>query len=76
MGARPSQGNIYRKCSSSRNIRFLCRNTKMGIFFTTLDQGLQLWDLLFNVGEQYQLIAAGDRALEKSSDRIPFIQKR
>ncbi|WP_342048226.1 GcvT family protein [Bacillus sp. OTU530] len=33
-------------------------------FFTTLDQGLQLWDLLFNIGEQYQLIAAGDRALE------------
>jgi glycine cleavage system aminomethyltransferase T/glycine/D-amino acid oxidase-like deaminating enzyme len=33
-------------------------------FFTTLDQGLQLWDVLFDAGREYQLIAAGDRALE------------
>jgi glycine cleavage system aminomethyltransferase T len=33
-------------------------------FFTTSDQGLQLWDVLFEAGLQYQLIAIGDRALE------------
>jgi glycine/D-amino acid oxidase-like deaminating enzyme/glycine cleavage system aminomethyltransferase T len=32
--------------------------------FTTFDQGLQLWDLLFEAGRHYQLIAIGDRALE------------
>ncbi|WP_078412289.1 GcvT family protein [Priestia abyssalis] len=32
--------------------------------FTTFDQGLQLWDVLFEAGRPYQLIAAGDRALE------------
>ncbi|KAB2489484.1 GcvT family protein [Priestia endophytica] len=31
---------------------------------TTNDQGLQLWDLLFETGRPYKLIAAGDRALE------------
>ena len=33
-------------------------------FFTTFDQGLQLWDALFEAGRQYQLIPVGDRALE------------
>ncbi|QHZ46008.1 GcvT family protein [Bacillus sp. NSP9.1] len=32
--------------------------------FTAFDQGLQLWDLLFDAGRPHQLIAAGDRALE------------
>lgn len=32
--------------------------------FTTFDQGLKLWDVLFDTGRHYQLIAAGDRALE------------
>ncbi|MBY0095098.1 FAD-dependent oxidoreductase [Priestia aryabhattai] len=31
---------------------------------TNNGQGLQLWDLLFEVGRPYKLIAAGDRALE------------
>jgi glycine cleavage system aminomethyltransferase T len=31
---------------------------------TTSDQGLNLWDLLIEQGQPYQLIAAGDRALE------------
>ncbi|MGE8081141.1 GcvT family protein [Peribacillus loiseleuriae] len=33
-------------------------------FFTTFDQGLQLWDALFEAGHPYQLIPVGDRALE------------
>ncbi|PLR81172.1 FAD-dependent oxidoreductase [Bacillus canaveralius] len=33
-------------------------------FFTTCDQGLQLWDMLLEAGRQHQLIALGDRALE------------
>lgn len=33
-------------------------------FFTTSDQGLPLWDLLFAAGGSNQLIAIGDRALE------------
>ena len=33
-------------------------------FFTTFDQGLQLWDALFEAGRTYQLIPVGDRALE------------
>lgn len=32
--------------------------------FTTSDQGLKLWDVLFEAGRHYQIIAAGDRALE------------
>ncbi|SMQ87066.1 dimethylglycine oxidase [Bacillus sp. OV166] len=32
--------------------------------FTTFDQGLQLWDVLIESGRPYQVIAAGDRALE------------
>jgi glycine cleavage system aminomethyltransferase T len=32
--------------------------------FTTFDQGLKLWDVLFDTGRHFQLIAAGDRALE------------
>ncbi|MEI4525502.1 FAD-dependent oxidoreductase [Priestia megaterium] len=31
---------------------------------TTSDQGLNLWDVLIEQGQPYQLIAAGDRALE------------
>lgn len=33
-------------------------------FFTTSDQGLLLWDALFEAGREYQLIPVGDRALE------------
>ncbi|RYL94376.1 FAD-dependent oxidoreductase [Sporolactobacillus sp. THM7-4] len=33
-------------------------------FYTTLDQGLQLWDTLLKAGEGYRLIAAGSRALK------------
>lgn len=33
-------------------------------FFATFDQGLQLWDALFEVGHQHHLIPVGDRALE------------
>ncbi|MBY7141752.1 FAD-dependent oxidoreductase [Virgibacillus sp. NKC19-3] len=33
-------------------------------FFTTHDHGLQLWDVLYQAGQAYELIAVGDRALE------------
>ncbi|WP_028390345.1 GcvT family protein [Bacillus cihuensis] len=33
-------------------------------FFTTFDQGLQLWDALFEAGREHHLIPVGDRALE------------
>lgn len=33
-------------------------------FFATFDQGLQLWDVLFEAGSNYQIAAVGDRALE------------
>lgn len=33
-------------------------------FYTGMDQGLKLWDELFEAGHQHHLIAAGDRALE------------
>ena len=33
-------------------------------FFATFDQGLQLWDALFEAGRQHHLIPVGDRALE------------
>ncbi len=33
-------------------------------FFTTNDQGLQLWDILYQAGQAHELIAVGDRALE------------
>ncbi|MGP7818635.1 FAD-dependent oxidoreductase [Niallia sp. 01092] len=32
--------------------------------FTTSDQGLGLWDVLYKEGQPYQLIAAGERALD------------
>ncbi len=43
-------------------------------FFTTFDQGLQLWDALFEAGHRYQLIPVGDRALE--SIRIESLSLR
>lgn len=33
-------------------------------FYSTFDQGLQLWELLSKEGSHYQLIAVGDRAIE------------